>query len=159
MTTDVGREVAALNRLSIGKLRERYAEAFGEPPASSNRAWLARRIAWRLQERAFGGLSERAKRRAAELADDADLRVVPPRARVAIEPAAEPTPHDPRLPAPGTVLTRAYKGKTLEVKVSSGGFEFKGGRYASLSAVAKAATGSHLNGFAFFGLTGKRGGK
>jgi hypothetical protein len=160
MTADVGREVAALNRLSISKLRERYAEAFGEPPASSNRAWLARRIAWRLQERAFGGLSERAKRRAAELADDADLRVVPPRAKANTPTAAEPdVTHDPRLPAPGTVLTRAYKGKTLEVKVLSGGFEFKGERYASLSAVAKAVTGSHLNGFAFFGLTGKRGGR
>jgi hypothetical protein len=152
--------VAALNRLSISKLRERYAEAFGESPASSNRAWLARRIAWRLQERAFGGLSERAKRRAAELADDADLRVVPPRVRVNEAPAEETPPFDPRLPAPGTVLTRAYKGKTLEVKVLGGGFEFKGDRYASLSAVAKAATGSHLNGFAFFGLTtGKRGAK
>jgi hypothetical protein len=160
MTADVGREVAALNRLSIGRLREKYAEAFGEPPASSNRAWLARRIAWRLQERAFGGLSERAKRRAAELADDADLRVVTPRARMNVVPGEDaPAPHDPRLPAPGTVLTRAYKGKTLEVKVLSCGFEFKGDRYASLSAVAKAATGSHLNGFAFFGLTGKRGGR
>ncbi|HVK15020.1 MAG TPA: DUF2924 domain-containing protein [Gemmataceae bacterium] len=158
MTADIGREVAALNRLSIGRLRERYAEAFGEPPASSNRAWLARRIAWRLQERAYGGLSERAKRRAAELADDADLRVVPPRAKANAAPVEEASPpHDPRLPAPGTVLTRAYKGKTLEVKVLSGGFEFRGERYASLSAVAKAITGSHLNGFAFFGLTVKRG--
>jgi hypothetical protein len=160
MTADVGREVAALNRLSIGKLRERYAEAFGEPPASSNRAWLARRIAWRLQERAFGGLSERAKRRATELADDADLRVVPPRVRADVAPVEEAPAHDPRLPAPGTVLTRAYKGKTLDVKVLASGFEFRGGRYASLSAVAKAITGSHLNGFAFFGLTtGKRGAK
>jgi hypothetical protein len=160
MTADIGREVAALNRLSIGKLRERYTEAFGEPPASSNRAWLARRIAWRLQERAFGGLSERAKRRAAELADDADLRVVTPRAKENAEPAnASPALHDPRLPAPGTVLTRAYKGKTLEVMVLSGGFEFKGERYSSLSALAKTITGSHLNGFAFFGLTGKRGAK
>jgi hypothetical protein len=160
MTADIGREVAALNRLSIGRLRERYAETFGEPPASSNRAWLARRIAWRLQERAFGGLSDRAKRRAAELADDADLRVIPPRAKGSTNaPADDPAPHDPRLPAPGTVLTRAYKGKTLEVKVLGTGFEFKGGRYASLSAVAKTITGSHLNGFAFFGLTGKRGGR
>jgi hypothetical protein len=95
-------------------LRERYTEAFGEPPASSNRPWLARRIAWRVQERAFGGLSERAKRRAAELADDADLRVGPPRAKANAAPIEQPpAPHDPRLPAPGTVLTRAYKGRTL----------------------------------------------
>lgn len=154
MATDLGKELAALKRLSVDKLRDKYAEVFGEPTAASNRPWLVRRIAWRLQERALGGLSERAKARAAELADDADLRVVPPRAATVLTAPPEPprSAADPRLPAPGTVLTRPYKGRVLEVKVLAGGFEFVGQRYASLSAVAKAATGSHCNGFAFFGL-------
>jgi hypothetical protein len=154
MGLDLAKELAALKRLPLGKLRDRYAEAFGEPPSGSHRPRLVRRIAWRLQERAEGGLTERAKTRAAELADDADLRVVSPKegmsGRVAA-PAAPPLT-DPRLPAPGTILTRPYKGRVLEVQVLAAGFEFAGRRYGSLSAVAKAATGSHCNGFAFFGL-------
>jgi hypothetical protein len=150
MGTELGKELAALKRLSVGRLREKYADVFGEPTAGTNRTSLVRKIAWRLQERALGGLSERAKARAAELADDADLRVVPPRNVAAAPPV--PAPADPRLPAPGTVLTRPYKGRVLEVQVLAAGFEFAGQRYGSLSAVAKAATGSQCNGFAFFGL-------
>jgi hypothetical protein len=154
MGTELGKELAALKRLSVGKLREKYVEVFGEPTAGHNRPWLIRRIAWRLQERALGGLSERARARAAELADDADLRVLPPRngAPTAAATPPQPPPADSRLPAPGTVLARRYKGRVLEVKVLAAGFEFAGHRYGSLSAVAKAATGSHCNGFAFFGL-------
>jgi hypothetical protein len=158
MGTDLAKELAGLKRLSVGRLKEKYADVFGEPTGGNNRPWLLRRIAWRLQERALGGLSERAKARAAELADDADLRVVAPRAGTAATTPPEPPrpPADPRLPTPGTVLTRSYKGRTLEVKVLAGGFEFAGQRYGSLTAVAKAATGSHCNGFAFFGLASKR---
>jgi Protein of unknown function (DUF2924) len=162
MGTDIGREVAALRKLPVGRLRERYAEVFGEPTNGHNRPWLIRRIAWRLQERAEGGLSERAKARAAELADDADLRVVPPRGRpeaTAAPANPEPARADPRLPPPGTVLARPYKGGVLEVRLLADGFEFAGRKYGSLSAVAKAATGSHCNGFAFFGLAGKGGRK
>lgn len=154
MTSDLTKELAALKRLPLGRLKDKYAEAFGEPPSGNSRPWLVRRLAWRLQERALGGLTDRARARAAGLADDADLRVVPPRAGsgAAVEPPRSPA--DPRLPAPGTVLTRRYKGAVLEVKVRADGFEFAGRRYGSLSAVAKAATGSHCNGFAFFGLAG-----
>jgi len=160
MASEMAKELAALERLSVGRLRERYAEVFGEPTTGNNRPWLVRRIAWRLQERAEGGLTERARRRAEELADDADLRVIPPRAgagRPAARTAAmlDAAPKDPRLPVPGTILTRPYKGGVLQVRVLGGGFEYDGSTYRSLSAVAKAATGSHCNGFAFFGLVGK----
>jgi hypothetical protein len=60
--------------------------------------------------------------------------------------------HDPRLPLPGTILTRVYKGRTLHVRVLSDRFEWDGQTYPSLSAVAKAITGSHVNGFHFFRL-------
>src|SRR5260370_11956029 len=81
MELNVPTEVAALQRLGPKQLRARYAEVFGEATAANNRTWLIRRIAWRLQARAEGDLSERARRRAEELADDADLRLSPPRAK------------------------------------------------------------------------------
>jgi hypothetical protein len=61
-------EVASLQRLTIGQLRQRFAEVFGEATAASNKTWLVKRIAWRLQALAEGDLSERAHRRAAALA-------------------------------------------------------------------------------------------
>ena len=158
MEMDIDQEWAGLQRLSVPKLRERYAEAFGEPTTGNNKPWLSRRIAWRLQERAEGGLSERAKRRARELADDADLRVIPARPGPQANPRPpappEPTSSDPRVPPVGSAITRTYKGKVLEVNVLADGFEYRGVIFRSLSAVAKQITGSHLNGFAFFGLTG-----
>jgi len=147
-------EVAALERLTIGQLRQRFAELFGEATPASNRTWLIKRIAWRLQALAEGDLSERARRRAAELARDADLRLNPPRSQTTTvtppEPVSVPAPIDPRLPPPGTILTRPYKGQQLHVQVLTEGFAFAGNVYASLSAVAKAITGSHTNGYHFF---------
>jgi hypothetical protein len=153
-------EVAALKRLRIGQLRQRFAEVFGEATSASNRTWLVKRIIWRLQALAEGDLSERARRRAEELARDADLRLNAPRRKeqtTATEPCTVPAepmsmlaPVDSRLPPPGTILTRPYKGQQLHVQVLTDGFAYAGRVYASLSAVAKAITGSHTNGFLFF---------
>jgi hypothetical protein len=166
MSLNVAREVALLQRLTVKQLRDRYAEVFGETTNAYNRAWLVKRIAWRLQALAEGDLSERARKRAAELANDADLRLNPPRAPAAPASVLEPSPAeqtsthtlpfraDDRLPPPGTVLTRKYKGEILQVQVLDGGFEYHGQVFASLSAVAKAITGSHCNGFLFFRLGG-----
>jgi hypothetical protein len=147
-------EVAALERMSVGQLRQRFGELFGEATAASNRTWLVKRIAWRLQALAEGDLTERARRRAAELAQDADLRLNPPRQKTTTVPPAEPVnvpaPIDPRLPPPGTILTRPYKGQQLHVQVLTEGFAFAGNVYPSLSAVAKAISGSHCNGYHFF---------
>jgi hypothetical protein len=150
-------QLAALPRLTLPQLRDRYAEAFGEAARTNNKTWLLRRLAWRLQMLAEGGLSERARRRAAELADDAEVRLMPPRVRAtpAAEPAAVatlvlPPRGDERLPPPGTVLTRPYKGSDVQVLVLASGFEYAGQVYPSLSAVARAVTGSHCNGFLFF---------
>jgi hypothetical protein len=167
MSVNVAREVAALQRLSTKQLRHKFAEVFGDGTNANNRTWLVRRIAWRLQCLAEGGLSDRARERAAELACDAGLRLNPP-----LAPAAAPAPTsaptrtvtrgvgpgpDRRLPPPGTVLARPYKGGTVRVTVLDDGFEFDGAVYGSLSAAAKAATGTHCNGFAFFGLPAKGG--
>lgn len=152
----LSKELAALERMTAAELRDKYAAVFGEPAASGNRAWLARRVGWRMQALAEGDLSDRARTRAAELARDADLRLSAPKERP--EPAgtaASPIAAvlDPRLPGVGTVITRRYKGAEVRVKVAADGFEYAGDRYASLSAVAKAVTGTHTNGFLFFRLT------
>jgi hypothetical protein len=148
-------EVAALRHLSAAQLRQRFAELFGDTTNASNRTWLTKRIVWRMQALAEGDLSERARRRAAELARDADLRLnAPPNQANSTTPPPQPvsiaTPIDPRLPPPGTILTRPYKGQLVQVQVLTEGFAYAGRIYPSLSAVAKAITGSHTNGFLFF---------
>jgi len=156
MSLNLAKEVATLNRLSVADLRARFAVLFGEPTRTGNRAWLIKRIAWRQQVLAHGDLSQRARQRAADLANDADLRLLPPRPPNSKTANLPPTPQsDGRLPLPGTILTRAYKGATLHVRVLNHGFEYDGALYPSLSAVANAITGSHCNGFLFFRLTHK----
>jgi hypothetical protein len=152
---NIVKEVAALQRLSIAQLRQRFAEVFGEATHASNRTWLIKRIAWRLQSLAEGDLSQRARRRAEELARDADLRLNPPQSKATTttappEPVKMPAPVDQRLPPPGTILVRPYKGQLVQVQVLADGFVYAGHVYPSLSAVAKAITGSHCNGFLFF---------
>jgi hypothetical protein len=160
MNPPIGQQVAALQRLTIAELKNRYVELFGEHTPANNRIWLSKRIAWRLQALAEGGLSERARQRAAELANDADLRLNPPVPRRPATPAPAPPPplptakatSDKRLPPPGTILVRKYRGATLQVQVLHKGFAYNGQVFKSLSAVAKAISGGHCNGYAFFGL-------
>ena len=152
-------QIAALRRLTVGELREEYRKAFGEETKSRNRDWLFRQIAWQIQALAEGGLSERAKRRAAELARESDVR---PRSRQLLTPGQPPAVaprivqvgpvRDTKAPLPGTVLCRDYKDQNVVVRVLEDGFEWRGQVFASLSAVAKAVTGAHWNGHLFFGL-------
>jgi hypothetical protein len=165
MDQTIGQQLAGLQRLTTPQLRNRYAEVFGEHTRANNRIWLLKRIAWRLQALAEGGLSERARQRAADLANDADLRLNPPRPprTATAAPAPPPTRSAPaaadrRLPPPGTVLTRTYKGLTLQVEVLPKGFAYQGQVFRSLSAVAKAITGSHCNGYLFFKMNTSPGG-
>lgn len=163
MSLNMRKELAALEQMTVGQLQERYVEIFGEPVRSRHRQYLIRRIAWRLQANAEGGLSERALRRAEELANVADVRVTPPRAATVErnEPPAAANAvcvhvaADSRLPQVGSQIIRKHKGRTVTVTVLADGFEYEGERYRSLSAIAKAVTGSHINGFRFFGLEGK----
>jgi len=162
MPLSIAKELAVLQRMTTRELRAKYADVFREETHATNRTWMVKRIAWRLQALAEGGLSERALRRAAELADDAGLRTTIPKAALAEKiPLASAgvkalaMDRDPRLPMPGTVLTRTYKRNPLQIKVLHQGFEIAGHLYPSLTAVAKAITGSHCNGFLFFGLVQK----
>ena len=157
----VAAQVMALQAMTTGELREQYLALFGEETTSRNKPWIFRACAWRLQELAFGGLSERAKQRAKELARESDVRPRGKKADAVMHDATgggkrtvafEPTPVSD-TPLPGTVLTRTYKGQEVRVRVTDEGFEYQGQPYRSLSAIAKAVTGSHWNGRAFFGLT------
>ena len=159
---DIEQQLDSLTRMTVRELQGRFAKVFGEQPRGRHRIWLIRRIAWRLQALEYGGLSERARQRAAELANEADLRLTPPRG-FAVETASARTgsrasgsANNARLPIPGAQLMRDYKGRTIVVTIRSDGFEFDGQLFASLTAVARAVTGTHWNGYHFFGLLKQR---
>lgn len=160
---NVAKELAALERMTVDQLRTKYAEVFRERTNSRHKDWLTKRIIWRMQANEEGDLSQRARQRAAELANDADLRVTPPRQPKPMPDAGvrtktiSTTVRSSNDLLPGTVVQREYKGRTIRVKALADGFEFEGERYKSLTAVAKAVTGTHWNGFHFFGLR-KNGG-
>lgn len=165
MTAAVETEIAELYDMTTGELVEKYKELHGQPTRTRHRQYLIRKNAWRIQANAFGGLSERAKRRAAELANDADIRVMAPRTLICPPQDGEAStrtlrlaPRDPRIPPAGSAIVRVYKGKKLRVTVLDGdsGFAYEGHRFDTLSAVAKHITGSHINGFRFFNLGNAR---
>jgi hypothetical protein len=153
----IARVLAALGKMSMRALRARYSEVFGEETTSHNAAFLRKKVAWGIQWQAEGGLSERALARIAELQQRAPLRERPPLVDVPTTAAAVArTARDPSLPAVGTVLRRVHKGRTHEVKVLEDGFMHLGKTYETLSAVAKAITGTTWNGRLFFGLTTRK---
>ncbi|EAU67341.1 putative bacteriophage-related protein [Stigmatella aurantiaca DW4/3-1] len=166
---DVPRQLAALASMSVPDLAEKYLEVYGEPTRSRNRDYLKKRLSFRIQELAEGSLSTRAVTRIAELGDKLPERwrmrqveetkpsAPPPAAadvRAAAADARAPAAdgRDARLPPPGTVLTRAFKGTQHRVTVREGGVEYEGQLHRSLSSVAKLITGTAWNGFSFFGL-------
>ena len=113
-----------------------------------------------MQALAEGDLSARARTRAREIARDADLRTDAPPDFFTVEgESVRTTPgdrgrrqHDSRLPLPGALLTRKWKGRTLLVEVLKDGFRYENRHYSSLSAIAVAITGTRWTGIAFFGL-------
>ena len=165
LIADVPQTLADMRKMTAKQLRQMYAELFGEQSRSNNRQWLFRRCAWRLQALAEGGLSERTRQRAKELARDVDIRLHPPKDMPPLDRPADVQcsagkyirrNNDDRLPMPGTKLKRKYKGHIHEVEVLGRGFAYEGQIYKSLTAVARAITGSHWNGFLFFGINKSR---
>ncbi len=158
MDASLSRQIDELRNLTLSQLMIKYVELFGEPLRSHHKQQVIRRIGWRLQVLAEGGLSERARRRALEIACDVDLRVVPPnRYWEGLHPdphnaGSVPTAKDNRIPERGTVLVRNFKGKRISVTVLEHGFDYDGRVFKSLSAVARQATGTAWNGYAFFAL-------
>ena len=144
-------EIMALKNAALEDIKDKYAELFGqETPCSSNKIFLWRKIAYRLQELEYGGLPDDTKNRINELIERYD-----PVNNKMLRPQNAPgknkiNDRDTRLPIPGAIIRKDYKGQVLEVKVLEKGFEFEGQAYKTLSAVAKKVTGDHWNGYLFF---------
>lgn len=152
----VTEKLSALGGMSTADLAAEYEKLTGRPARSRNRAWLRKRVAWHVQAAEYGGLSDAALARAEELAPLA-AKLFDPATRRGRRPtitpdlAAPAVGRDPRVPAPGTVLRRIFRGATYEVTVLEHGFEYAGHQYRTLSKVAREITGTAWNGFAFFG--------
>ena len=157
--------VAAIEQLrtwNVSALQKKYQEVFKDASKSSNKQYLFRRIAWRLQANAEGGLSERARHRALQIADEADLRTRAPKGFLSAQVSATATvaapqpQRDARFPASGSLLTRRLNDRRIVVRVLAEGFEFESRHYRSLSAIAREVTGTRWNGLLFFGLAERR---
>lgn len=154
----VHKQLEALESMSTDELRCQYARLFGEATFSRNRTYLLKRVAWRIQCDAYGDISEKAQKRAEELAEGSSLRVRAKRiATVQCEASEGVTvklerhyDRDPRLPLPGAVIVREFKGQQIRVTVLKEGFLYKEKHYRSLSSIAREVTGTNWNGFVFF---------
>jgi hypothetical protein len=148
-------ELVRLNKLRMPELHAEYMRLHGEEARSNNRIFLVKRLAWKLQSMAEGGLSERARAKAAELAAGREIRVRPPAGVHVAASAVVDAPATAEL-VPGTTLTRDWRGQRLVVHVTDRGVEWNGRTFSSLTAAAKAITGASWNGRLFFGLGPRR---
>jgi hypothetical protein len=142
MTDPIPARLAALKTATTPELKAQWRELFDSEPPPFNRRYLESRLAYRIQELAYGGLKPETVRRLEELADEIDgkgrggarLRV------------------DRDRPITGTRLLREWQGVEQIVTVTADGFEWQGRPYRSLSAIARAITGTRWSGPVFFGL-------
>ena len=144
--------IMALKEASLEALKAQYAAVFGkETPCSNNKTFLWRKIAYRLQELEYGGFSTPTQKRINDLIERYDpVNNNMLRPETTNSDKNNKAERDKRLPIPGAIIRKEYKGKLLEVKVLEKGFEYDGKTYRTLSAVAKAVTGDHWNGYLFF---------
>ena len=154
MQAELQQQIDQLRHMTTAQLQLQYRELFGQASHSNHKGYLFRRVAWRLQALAEGGLSERARQFAQQIATDADLRLCAPKLAEtpAVRVASASRQRDPRVPAPGTQLVKRYKEETLTVMVLEDGYQYGERVYKSLSAIARQVTGTQWNGYIFFGL-------
>jgi len=150
MSTDVRAQLPQLRRLPAPELRQRWRDLMGTDPPEYNRKFLVSRLAYRIQETAYGGLSAPALAAMEALLDDAGCDKLG-RMRRRYGRTGR------RKLLIGTRVAREWNGQRHEVTVVQGGFEYHGNRFPSLSAIARIITGTRWNGPAFFGLREKRG--
>ena len=153
MNTD--KQIARLKTRTTNQLQAEYARIRGRTTASRNRRYLVRQIAWGLEEAAWAEAEADGAVRPT-VTVEVPCRLPSGHCEHVDGVALPPQKRDPRLPKPGTTLTRCYKGATVAVDVTDNGFIWMGDQYRTLSAVAKAITGTHVNGFRWFGLTEKK---
>lgn len=139
MNNNVISQLSALKEMEVVDLKAKWRELFGNEPPAFNRGYLESRLAYRIQEIAYGGLKKETVKRI-DILRDSVLRNAPLR-----------KPEKDR-PITGTVLVREFRGVEHRVRVLDDGFEYNGKRYRSLSAVASHIAGVHWNGPMFFGL-------
>ena len=148
--TKVLKQIALLPNLSYDELKDRWRALYGTEPPAYNKPFIIKRLAYRIQEIAYGGLSENTKARLDEIASENGMDKMASLDRA--------TPKKKGMPVIGTRLIREWNGNRYEATVVNNGFEFEGKTYRSLTAITKAITGTHWNGPAFFGLRrGKNG--
>jgi hypothetical protein len=156
MNGELNQHIDRLRHMTTAQLQLQYRQLFGQASHSNHKNYLFRRVAWRLQALAEGGLSERARQYAREIATDADLRLCAPKKCVgdqaAVRVARASRQRDPRVPPPGTQLIKRYKNETLTVTVLEDGYQYGERVYKSLSAIARQVTGTQWNGYLFFDL-------
>ena len=150
-TKSIAAEIAELRGLRVPELVARYEAVYGKPPRVKHREWLWRRIAWKVQEQRFGGLSTTAKRRLDELIAELDV----PLTAAATTPSKGPQRTNGEPPI-GTTPVRVWRDREVLATRTEEGWECDGVVHRSLTAAAKAATGTHWNGRLFFGLTKRR---
>ncbi len=145
--TQIREQIEGLRYMTTGQLKEKYREVFGEESRSNHKQFLFRRVAWRIQANAWGGLSERARLRALEIADDADLRIRAPKnflregldASRTVETRVDAA-SDPRLPLPGTMLVRQLPRQGRRGEDPEGGLRT---RRQNLQIAQQGGHGSH----------------
>lgn len=142
MNNNVLAQVAALKTMETTQLKEKWKELYDEPPPPFNRVYLESRLAYRLQEIAFGGLKKETMKRITAL-------------RESITGNEPLRPQDRNKPPIGAILVREHRGVEHRVRVLKDAFEYNGQIYRSLTAIATHITGVHWNGPMFFGLRRK----
>jgi hypothetical protein len=147
MTQSVVARLAALKTTPTPGLKALWRELFAKEPPPYNRRYLEGRLAYRIQELAYGGLKPETIERLDALAD-----ALGPGGRV---PKGKRAPKD--RPIAGTRLIREWKGVEHSVTVHDDFYEYEGRRYESLSVIARLITGTRWNGWVFFGLKNQRG--
>jgi hypothetical protein len=157
MKENISEQIQTLKGATLLEIQKRYNELFNvtEPPCA-NKPYLIKKIAYKLQEMAYGGLSDEAKMQIIDLIEKYDPinnKALRPQVVSAGKSVVSiPFMRDKRLPIPGTVIHKIYKGQDIHVKVLDKGFEYKDKYYRSLTAIAFELTGAHWNGFSFFNL-------
>lgn len=146
MTESVLAQLAALKSAPVAALKQKWRDLFDREPPPYNRRFLESRLAYRIQELAYGGLDEVTVERLDALAEELEGNT-PKRARTLIRDR----------PMAGTRLIREWRGVEYCVTVRQDDFEYQGRPYKSLSAVARKITGTQWNGLVFFGLKNTRG--
>ncbi len=146
MENTVLKQIDELQRMSMAQLHKRWADLMGADPGRLGRQYLMRRLAYRIQELAYGGLSPQARKQLEAVADGKTVK------------SAKPSKAKTTVLATGTRLLREWRGERYEVIVETEGYRYNGKVYRSLTAAARAITGQHTSGNLFFGIRRNRPG-